>query len=343
LKQLMNTLYIMTQQSYLRLDHDTLKVEVEGKEQLQVPIHHLGGVVCIGNVMVSPAVIHRCAEDGMSLVFLDRNGHFSARVQGKTSGNVLLRVAQHQALAHPPTTTDIARSIVAAKIQNSRNVVMRGARQARLSEDAERLRKVADNMASALTTLARATTLDEVRGREGEAAHAYFSGFDALVLEDRETFAFKGRNRRPPRDPVNALLSFVYALLTNDCVAGVEGVGLDPQVGYLHALRPGRPALALDLLEELRAPIGDRLALTLVNLRKVTGEHFESRPGGAVLLNDVGRRTVAVAYQKRKAEEVYHPGVDQQVPIGLIPHVQARLLARHLRGEVETYLPFVWK
>lgn len=342
LRELLNTLYVLAQGAYVHVDHETLKIELEGKTQLQVPIHHLGAVVCFGNVMVSPALIHQCAQDGRSLVFMDRNGRFRARMVGPTSGNVLLRQAQYRAASDSAAALDIARSIVGAKIKNSRQVLMRGARQrSEGTPAAGALREAAGDMATILPRVKRTTDLDHARGLEGEAAVAYFSALPHLILVDSQSFAFAGRSRRPPRDPVNALLSFIYALVRNDCVSAAEGVGLDPQVGYLHAVRPGRPALALDLMEELRSVLADRLTLTLINRRQVTEAHFEHRPGGAVSLTEEGRKTVVVAYQKRKAEEVHHPLLDRDLPLGLVPHVQVRLLARHLRGDMEHYLPYV--
>jgi CRISPR-associated protein Cas1 len=341
--QILNTLYVMTQGAYAHLDHETLRVEVQGETQLQVPLHHLGAVVCFGDVLVSPALIHRCGEDGRSLVFLDRNGRFKARVEGPTTGNVLLRRAQHQALSDPHKPVLIARNLVAGKVQNARQVVLRGAREASDPQDAERLEETAKTLAGVLSRLEASEDLDHLRGLEGEAARAYFGVLDRMVREDREAFQLDGRSRRPPLDRMNALLSFLYALLLNDCVSAVEGIGLDPQVGFLHALRPGRPALALDLMEELRAILADRLALTLVNRRQITKEDFTDRPGGAVHLGDEGRKEVVVAYQKRKQDEIQHPVLDQKVPLGLVPHVQARLMARHLRGDLDEYTPFLYR
>jgi CRISPR-associated protein Cas1 len=339
--QLLNTLFVLTQGAYLHVDHETIKVELEGKTHLQVPVHHLGAVVCFGNIMVSPALMYRCAEDGRSLVFLDRGGRFKARLEGPVSGNVLLRIAQHRAYDKPEEALGIAKDMAAGKLQNARQVLLRAARQQEEGVAAQELRKAAEAHASVLERLEKEKGLDTVRGREGEAALAYFSVFQHLIMEDAEIFHFSGRNRRPPRDPVNALLSFIYALLLTDCVAAAEGVGLDPQVGFLHAVRPGRPSLGLDLMEELRPIVADRLALTLINRRQIKKEHFEERPGGAVLLNDEGRRLVVVAYQQRKQEEVTHPLLERPLPRGLIPHVQARLLARKLRGDLEEYVPFV--
>ena len=324
----------------MHVDHDTLRIEANGETKLRVPKHHLGAVVCFGDVAVSSGLIRQCSADGRTLVFLDRSGRFQARMVGPTSGNVLLRQAQHQALSNEQKTLDIARAVVAGKIKNARAVLMRGAREAENVDAEAALRNAADGCDQAIRRLKKAGDLDELRGEEGDAAQRYFQVFSRLVREDPETFRFGGRNRRPPRDPVNALLSFLYALLTSDCVAALEGVGLDPQVGYLHAVRPGRPALALDLLEELRAPIADRLALTLINRKQVTAQEFDRGSGGAVSLNDPGRRKVVVAYQKRKSEKVRHLLLDRMIPVGLTPHVQARLLARHLRGDLEHYVSY---
>lgn len=341
--QILNTLYVLTQRAYLHLDHDTVKVSVGRETKLQVPLHHLGAVCCIGDVAASTALLHRCADDGRSVVFLDQGGRFKARLEGPVSGNVLLRRAQHVALSDPAKALLIARHIVAGKVQNARQVLLRGAREAALAEDTAALQEAAGHLAESLPRVEGGADLDGLRGVEGDAARAYFAVFSRLVKEGRETFRFEGRTRRPPRDPMNGLLSFLYTLLLSDCVAAAEGVGLDPQVGYLHALRPGRPALGLDLMEELRSVLADRLALTLVNRRQVGAKDFEERPGGAWSLTEAGRRAVVTAYQQRKQEEVLHPVADQRVPLGLIPHVQARLLARHLRGDLEYYPPYLYR
>lgn len=341
--QLQNTLYITTEGAYVRLDHDTLKVEVEKETKLQIPLHHIGGVVCFGDVLLSPAAMHRCAEDGRFIVLLDRNGQFKARVEGPASGNVLLRCAQHEAMVDSSRTLALARTIVAGKIQNSRQILLRGAREAGDPADGAALREAGEALANALLRLPGCEGLDVVRGIEGESARAYFGAFDRMVREDRDSFRLDGRNRRPPTDPMNALLSFLYALLLNDCVAAAQGVGLDPQVGFLHALRPGRPGLGLDLMEELRSVLADRLALTLINRKQVAAKHFVTRSGGAVYLQEDGRKDVIVAYQKRKQEEITHPVLEQKMPMGLIPHVQARLLARVLRGDLEAYPPYLYR
>jgi CRISPR-associated protein Cas1 len=340
-QELLNTLYVSTQQAYIHLDHDTLRVEVERETKLRVPLIHLGGVVCFGDVLISPALIHRCADDGRFLVWLDRNGRFKARMEGRTSGNVLLRRAQHLALSAPERPLLIASFIVAAKVQNARRALQRAAREATDPVDGGHLRLAVEALNASLEHVQRAPTLDALRGVEGEAARVYFGAFDCMVRVDRPTFALDGRTRRPPRNPMNSLMGLLYALLRTDCEAALQGVGLDPQVGYLHALRPGRPALALDLMEELRVPLVDRLALSLVNRKQIRANDFVMHPGGAVYLGDDARRRVIVAYQERKKEEVPHAALGQKVPFGLVPHVQARLLARHVRGEVDVYLPFV--
>lgn len=343
MKQLLNTLYVMTQGAYVCLDHETVKVEVDGKLQMQVPLHHLGAIVTFGNVMLSPFIMGRCADDGRAVVILDWNGRFKCRVVGKTTGNVLLRQAQYEAVRDRERSAAIARNIVAGKVKNSREVLMRGARETEHSEESAALRKAADVLADALFHLKDNNDLDNIRGLEGEAAHAYFGVFDTMVKpEERVPFKMNGRSRRPPLDPMNGLLSFLYTLLLNDCITAVEGVGLDSQMGFLHAMRPGRPSLGLDLMEEFRSVLADRVALTLINRKQITDKHFEVRPGGATYLNDAGRKEVVVAYQKRKQDEFHHPILDEKVTFGLLPHVQGRLLARHLRGDLEQYTPVLY-
>lgn len=341
MKTLLNTLYVQTQGALLRLDHDTLKVEVEGRPRLQVPLHHLGSLVLFGEVCVTPALLARCAAEGRSVAWFSAHGRFQARVEGPVSGNVLLRRAQHEALGDPERPREIARHVVAGKLRNLRTVLLRGAREAEAPEAAAPLSQAARHLAELLRELPRASHLEEVRGLEGDASRRYFAAFPHLLRGEGEVFTFRGRNRRPPLDPVNALLSFLYTLLLHDCVGALEGVGLDPQVGFLHALRPGRPALGLDLMEELRPILGDRLALTLINRRQLTEKDFDRRPGGAVLLNEAGRKKVLVAYQERKQQEITHPFLEQRLPLGLVPHLQARLLARHLRGELAAYPPYL--
>ena len=338
IETLLNTLYVQIQGAYLHLDHDTLKVEVEGESKLQVPLHHLGGIAVFGNVLLSPFLLHRCARDGREVAWFSEGGRFQACLAGPVSGNVLLRRAQHQALDLPERTLCLAQRFVEGKLRNTRIVIQRAIRE---REPTPVLEAAMAEQESALRNLHRASSLDEVRGLEGQAAASYFAAFGNLILA--EEFSFDARVKRPPRDPVNALLSFLYSLLTIDCASALEGVGLDPQVGYLHALRPGRPALALDLAEEFRAWWIDRLALALLNRRQLNPKHFAERPGGAVHLDEEGRREVLIAYQKRKQEAVHHPAFKEAIPIGLIPHVQARLLARYMRGDLPEYVSFVGK
>lgn len=342
MRQLLNTLFVTTPNTYLRLEGETLCIDVEHEKKLQVPLHHLGSIVAFGDVMLTPALLRRCASDGRSVVLLDRHGRFSGRLEGPVSGNILLRQAQHRAAAETASTVAIARACIAGKIRNSRQVLLRGARDTKIDADATVLRQAAKLLANHQRALPNATDLDTIRGFEGDSARVYFGAMRALIrTEQRSAFAFEQRSRRPPRDAFNALLSFLYTLLVHDCQSALEGVGLDPQLGFLHAVRPGRPGLALDLMEEFRAVIADRLALTLINRSQLTAKHFEPRPGGAVYLNDEGRKTVLTAYQQRKQEELTHPLLEQSVPVGLLPHVQARLLARVLRGDMDSYLPFI--
>jgi len=332
----------MTQGAYLSLDHETVRVEVDKVLKLQVPLHHLGSIVTIGNVMISPFFLGKCGDDGRTVVILDRNGRFKCRMVGKTTGNVLLRQVQYQTVTDEAKTTALAAAMTAGKVKNARNVLLRSAREADTPDEEARLRKSAVIQADALFHLKSPRDTDHVRGLEGEAAAAYFDVFQLMMKPaERESLPMNGRNRRPPLDPINALLSFLYTLVLNDCISGLEAVGLDPQLGFLHVSRPGRPSLALDLMEEFRAFLADRLAITLINRKQVTIEHFEPRPGGAVYLNEKGRKEVVAAYQKRKQEEVEHPLLEEKTPIGLLPHLQARLLARHLRGDLESYLPYV--
>ena len=340
MKEILNTLYVQTQGTYLQLDHETLKVKVEEVTK-QVPLHHLGAIVAFGNVLFSPFLIHKCAAEGRAIVWLSQSGRFQGRLAGPTTGNVLLRRAQHAALTDVEKTLNIARYVVAGKLQNARSVLMRAAREAKVAGDEEWLRSAAQAHADGIENAQKATDIDKLRGIEGYAAKAYFGAFGGMIRTNREGFDFVGRSKRPPKDAINALLSFAYTLLANECVAACEGVGLDPQMGFSHVLRPGRPSLALDLMEELRSVVADRLVLNLVNRGQVKPEDFEVRPGGGVLMQEETRKEFLVAYQKRKQEEVMHPIVGAKVPLGLLCHVQARLLARHLRGDLDCYAPFI--
>jgi len=342
--KVLNTLYVMTPNAYAHLENNTVRIDVEREKRLRVPLHHLGGLVCFGNVLVSPALMHRLADEGKSLVLLDRAGRFKARLEGPVSGNVLLRRAQHCAVDDPATVSAIARAIVAGKLRNSRTLLQRGARESADALEAGRLRKAADMLGASLRAARDAVDLDVLRGIEGEAARGYFAALNLIVKPQfRAEFHLNGRTRRPPLDRFNALLSFLYAMLMNDCRSAVEAAGLDPQVGFLHALRPGRAALALDLQEEFRSVSTDRLGLTLINRGQITASDFDQRDGGAVMLNESGRKTVVTAWQERKRDEINHPLLDSKIPLALLSFVQARIMARTLRGEMEGYLPFLAK
>lgn len=341
--ELLNVLYVVSQGAMLHLEHDTVRVEVDRESRLRIPLLRLSGIVVFGRVMLSPYLIQRCAEDGRALVWLDERGRFKARLEGETRGNVLLRRAQHLALSDPARTVGIARQAVAAKLQNSRQVLLRAAREATTEGDRAALANAAERLADSLLRLHATHDLDEVRGFEGEAARVYFEQFRRMVRRDQRMLTSGRRTKRPPRDELNAVLSFLYALVRAECAAALEGVGLDPQVGYLHALRPGRPSLALDVMEEFRPVMADRLALTLLNRRQLTASSFEPLPGGAVHLGESGRRTVIAAYQQRKQDLVQHRVLRQRIPLGLVPHVQARILARHLRGDLPNYQPYLYR
>ncbi len=340
---LLNTLYVTQPESYLRLENKTVRIEIDRELRMQVPLHHLSGLVCFGHVGISLPLMHALAENGIALVMLDGNGRFKARLEGATSGNVLLRLDQHRRAADKSFSLDIARSCVAGKIKNARQVLLRGSREAKDEKDERVLSRGADDLAASLRSLPAQATLDSLRGIEGDAAHKYFGQINSLVKpEHRMHFMMDGRSRRPPLDRMNALMSFLYSMWMNDCRSALESVGLDPQIGFLHTVRPGRAALALDLMEEFR-PLADRLALTLINRGQISAKDFSIREGGAVSLEPDGRKTVVVAFQERKREELTHQLLAQPVPLGLVPLIQARLLARTIRGDVETYVPFIMR
>lgn len=343
MKKLLNTLYVSTQGAYLRRDGECIVVEVEKQERLRTPIHMIGSVVCFGQVACSPPLLGFCAETGVTVSFLSENGRYWASVVGPVSGNVLLRRAQYQTSADPSQCVAIVRAIVAGKIANSRTVLQRALRDHSGKSELSRVENAVAWLSNRLRVLEITNTVDELRGIEGEAARTYFDCFNGMIVSQREEFVFRERSRRPPLDPVNALLSFLYTLLVHDVRGACESVGLDPQVGFLHRDRPGRPSLALDLMEELRAPVADRLALSLINLRQVSADGFRKDAAGGITMDDETRKTVLVAYQRRKQETLEHPFIEETAPVGLIPHLQAQLLARHLRGDLDGYPPFFWK
>ncbi|KKM12691.1 CRISPR-associated protein Cas1 [Clostridiales bacterium PH28_bin88] len=341
MKRLLNILYVLTEDSYLSKQGETICIHVGGNEKVRVPIHNLESVLCFSKTTVSTPLIAFCGERGIGLAFFSEQGRFYGRIEGPVRGNVLLRTAQYfatkSALGLP-----LAKNFVAAKIANGRNVLLRSARESKDPEDTERLQQAAADIACLASQVKTAENLDQLRGAEGIIANRYFAAFDRMIKVNREEFNLKKRTKRPPVDRTNALLSFLYMLLANDVRSALEGVGLDPAVGYLHALRPGRPSLALDLMEELRAPLCDRMVVAMINLKQVQGDDFDITPTG-ININEDTRKTVITAWQKRKKEEIIHPYLDEKVPIGLIPHLQAQLLARHLRGDLDFYPPFYWK
>ena len=342
MKKHLNTLFVTTQGTYLSKEGECVQVRVEGVDKTLIPIHTLGGIVCFGNVLCSPFLLGHCAEHGVAVSFLTENGRFLARVQGPVSGNVLLRREQYRWADDPKRSAEMARYVLTSKLANSRNILLRAARDHGDDGRDERFRGAALRLADCLRRIERSDlSLDEVRGIEGEAGAIYFGAFDALITSDDAAFRFKGRNRRPPLDPTNCLLSFLYTLLVHDIRAAIECVGLDPAVGFLHRDRPGRPGLALDILEEFRAVVADRLALSLVNLGQVKAKGFEHLESGAVLMTDETRKGVILAYQKRKQEEVEHPFLQEKMALGLLWHAQALLLARHIRGDLDGYPPYI--
>ncbi len=343
MRHLLNTLYVTTQGAYLSRDGETVLVRVDREDKLRVPIHTLGGIVCFGQVSCSPPLMGLCGERNVAISFLSEHGKFFARVQGPVSGNVLLRREQYRRADSEEFSARIAQSVVVAKIANCRTVLLRGIRDHEDNPQVAALEAAAVRLGRLLDDMRQPLPLDTVRGLEGDAARTYFDVFDQLIIAQKEDFFFRERSRRPPLDNLNALLSFFYTLLVHDVTAALETVGLDPAVGYLHRDRPGRPSLALDLMEEFRPVLADRLALSMVNRQQIRGKGFRKTETGAVLMDDATRKEVLVAYQKRKQEEIQHPFLGERVEVGLLPYVQALLLARYLRGDLDGYPPFLWK
>ncbi len=343
MKRLLNTLYVTTQGAYLARAGMAVNVRVEEETVLRVPIHTLGGIVCFGRVSCSPALMRLCGENDVTISHLSIYGRFYARVEGPVSGNVLLRREQYRRADDPVASAGVAQFLIAAKIANSRTVLLRALRDHAEKVNEQSLQQAADELANILAELAEPVPLDVIRGCEGRAARAYFSVFDQLITSQKDDFFFRERSRRPPLDNMNSLLSFYYTLLVHDVSAALETVGLDPQVGFLHRDRPGRPGLALDLMEELRPILADRLALSLVNRRQLSGADFTTTESGAVVISDDARKEVLVAYQERKQDEIQHPFLEQKIAIGLLPHAQALLLARYLRGDLDAYPAYFWR
>lgn len=343
MRKLLNTLFVLTGSSYLSLDGENVVVSVEKSETARFPLHTLEGILSFSYGGASPALMGACAKRGVDLVFFSPQGRFLARTVGEARGNVLLRQQQYRIADDPFASSQFAKGFLLGKIYNSRWVLERATRDHPQRVPVECMKSLSGQLAEALQRIEQAATMEELRGIEGEAAQRYFKGFDYLLLQQRETFAFTKRSRRPPLDPINALLSFAYTLLSRECAAALEGVGLDPYVGFLHRARPGRTSLAQDLMEELRSCYADRFVVSCVNQKILTAKHCQKQESRAVLLSDEGRRAFLAAWQHRKQQTITHPFLSEKIPWGLVPYIQALLLARTLRGDLERYPPFFWK
>jgi CRISPR-associated protein Cas1 len=342
MKTHLNTLFITTDGAYLCKDGQAVAVRIQKETRLRVPLHNLDGVMCFGRVGVSPQLMGACANQGVSVSFLSSTGRFHAAVVGFSPGNVVLRRQQYRLADDPVASATAARCIILGKLANCRTLLLRAARDTSEPLRAERLRQIANRLNANLIDVKSANSVERLRGLEGEAAASYFEAFNHLT-NDADGFTYTRRSRRPPLDPLNALLSFVYALLAHDARSACEAVGLDAAVGYLHEDRPGRPGMALDLMEEFRPYIADRLVLSLINRRQVAARNFETLETGAVHMNDSTRKAILIAYQERKQETTTHPFLGEKTSVGLLIHLQARLMARWIRGDLDVYPPFVWK
>ncbi len=340
MKKLGNVLYILTEDSYLYCQNETIAVKIGGAEKVRIPAHTVESIICLKNTTVTTPFIGFCGEHGISLSFHSDSGRFLGRIYGGVNGNVLLRKKQYDIIG-TPASAEIVRNILSGKFANSRNVLLKSARD-NAEKSSQALRHAAEMLSDSFGRLMKAESIDAMRGIEGSAASIYFGAFDEMLKTDDCDMKFERRSRRPPENRVNALLSFVYMLLKNDVCSALESVGLDPAAGYLHALRPGRESLALDIMEELRAPLCDRFVISMINLREIKSDDFSVENGG-IMLGDKARRTVIDRWQKRKKEEITHPFLNEKIPIGLIPYCQAMLLGRHLRGDLDGYPPFVWR
>lgn len=343
MKKHLNTLFVTTQGAYLAKEGETVVVRVERENRLQLPIHTISGIVCFGNVSCSPFLMGLCAERDVAVSFLTERGRFLARVNGPISGNVLLRREQYRRADSSDGSVHIARSVIWGKLVNSRTVLKRALKHHSDKVDTNAINRIADRLGGYLKAIQQNITLESLRGMEGDAAHAYFSVLDSLIVSQKDGFTFRQRSRRPPLDRVNCLLSFCYTLLLHDVQSSLECVGLDPAVGFLHRDRPGRPSLALDMMEEFRAFLADRLVFSLINRKQIHPKGFKTSRSGAVRMDEETRKKVLVAYQSRKQDELIHPFLEEKMPIGLLFHTQALLLARHLRGDLDGYPPFIFR
>ncbi len=342
MKRLNNVLYVTSPDAYLALDGETVVIRTDERTSTRLPLHNLENIICFNHQGVSPALMNACTERNIGLTFLDQNGRFRARVSGRTRGNILLRKKQYRISDDDHARAAIARSFILGKVYNSRKVIERVIRDHALLVDIETLRQASIALKAILPVIEQCQCTEQLIAFEGNAASIYFGIFDHLILHQKEDFRFQERSRRPPRNAMNALLSFLYTLLTNEAVSALEGVGLDPYAGFLHTDRPGRPSLALDLIEELRPVMADRLALSLINRRQINRQGFIAKESGGFIMDDTTRKTVIKAWQERKQEEITHPFLKEKIPFGLIVHAQAMLLARHLRGDLDAYPPFFW-
>ncbi|MDD3622350.1 MAG: type I-C CRISPR-associated endonuclease Cas1c [Methanofollis sp.] len=340
MRKLLNTLYVTTPESYLLKDGENVIIKVNGEEKFRIPIHNLEGIVCFGYMGASPQLMRLCTDNNVGLSFLTPSGRFLARVQGRVRGNVLLRRTQYRTADDPEASLNIARGFIVGKVVNCRTVLGRSIRDHGDVVRCDRIRSADAMLIENLLGVDDCASADTLRGIEGNCAKFYFDVLDELILKQKDDFFISERNRRPPLDNMNALLSFLYTLLAHDVESALETVGLDPYVGFFHTDRPGRPSLALDLMEELRPFLGDRLALSLVNLKQVTGNDFLKKENGAVIMTENGKKKVLAAWQKRKVDSITHPYLNEKVQVGLVPYVQAMLLARFLRGDIDGYPPF---
>jgi CRISPR-associated protein Cas1 len=342
MKHLGNVLYITTPEAYLTLDGENIVVMKDQNSSTRLPLHNLENIVCFTWQGASPALMGACAERNIGLCFLTPNGRFQARVTGKVRGNVLLRKKQYEVSEKEAQSLPIAASFLLGKIANSRKVLDRAIRDHAMLLNVQSLTSASNFLKETVKVIPSCNSIGDLMGFEGSAAKIYFGVFDQLILQQRQDFFFKERSRRPPLDNMNSLLSFLYTLLANDVASALETVGLDPYVGFLHQDRPGRPSLALDLMEELRPIFADRLALSLVNRKQIIGKGFTQKESGGILMDDDTRKAVLTAWQERKREEIIHPYLKERMPLGLIPHIQAMMLARYLRGDLDAYPPFFW-
>ena len=343
MKKLLNTLYVTSENSYLSLDGENIVVLDSEKEVGRLPLHNLEGIVSFGYRGTSPALMGACADRNISLCYLTPQGKFLARVSGKVKGNVILREQQYASSQSEEKSLEIAKNCIIGKVHNARWVLERATRDHRMQIDVEKVKSASDKLRKSLELIKSCHSKEQLRGFEGEAASVYFSVLDELILQQKKEFTFQGRNKRPPLDNVNALLSFVYTLLTNTITSALETVGLDPCIGYLHTERPGRASLSLDLIEELRAVLADRFVLSLINKKIISGKNFDKKENGAVLMDDELRRTVLTEWQNKKKETLTHPYLKEKVEWGMVLYVQAMLLARYLRGDLDGYPVFMWK